>query len=374
MPWIPFGKFILPLCQLSLIYAKAVRQHYWFRRLTHTIHGVGVILLLSNKRSIQKGVTRQLLSGSWWKDPSARQTGEHWTNGLYFNGATGFGHCARAMHKSNMRENLQPTSEAPVKSRTHPPTWLQAGKKQCTRNSAHAEFRARENIGANRLYDIFSDTGFKQCNCTCRSLQRGTWCVLLNDIICPPPWEHTHLGKSPTPNNRSVVSPGAWQQAVLHVGRGRSRVSHAAGMWGLWSLLGAGRRHWNMVWHMPAGGSRWKANFCPWACRRLGQSTQHGGQKRAGRSSWVPWSFSGAWSWRQAFPNSFFLSVSDFPGNHPQPLLRLSSKQLPACPRNVHKGSGRQQHPCTAKPIKPVPDYSQAGSKGADQDTRHTDW
>lgn len=34
MPWIPFGKFILPLCQLSLIYVKAVRQHHWFRRLT----------------------------------------------------------------------------------------------------------------------------------------------------------------------------------------------------------------------------------------------------------------------------------------------------------------------------------------------------
>lgn len=34
MPWIPFGKFILPLCQVSLIYVKAVRQHHWFRRLT----------------------------------------------------------------------------------------------------------------------------------------------------------------------------------------------------------------------------------------------------------------------------------------------------------------------------------------------------
>lgn len=120
MPWMPFGKFILPLCQLSLIYAKAVRQHYWFKRLTRTIHGVGVILLFSHKRSIQKGATRQLLLGSRWKDPWAGQAGEHLTDGPHFCGETDFWHCARAMHKSNMRENWQPTSEAPAKSRTHP--------------------------------------------------------------------------------------------------------------------------------------------------------------------------------------------------------------------------------------------------------------
>lgn len=248
------------------------------------------------------------------------------------------------MHKSNMRENLQPTSEAPGKSRTHTLTWLQAEKNQCNHNSAHAECRARENIAANRLYDTFSDTGFKHCNCTCRSLERGTWCVLLNDKICPPPWEYTHLGESTASNSRCVLFPGPWQQAVLHAGRGRSGVSHAAGMQGLWSLLGAGGGE-TEIWIGTC--------LCPWECRGLGQSTQHLGEKRALRGSWVSWSSSGVWSWWQAFPNSFFLSVSDFPGIHPQPLLQLPGKQLPACPRKVHKGSWRQQHPCTGPSLFP---------------------
>lgn len=311
MPWIPFEKFILPSCQLSLICAKAVRRHYWFRRLAHTIHGIGIILLISNKSSIRKSAIRQLLLGSWWKDPWARQTGEHWTDGPYFSGATDFWHCARTMPKSNMRENLQPTSEAPVKSKTHTPTWLQVEKEQCNHNFAHAEWRARENIAANRLYDIFSDTGFKHCNCTCRSLECGTWCVLLNDKICPPPWEHTHLGESTIPNNWCEVSPGAWQQAVLHVGRGRSGVSHTAGMWGLWSLLGAGR--WEVeIWFGTCQLERHaERQTSVLGSAGLGQSTQHLGDVSKGFLTILIF----LWSMElmAGFPQQLFLECFWFP-------------------------------------------------------------
>lgn len=265
MPWIPFEKFILPLCQLSLICAKAVRQHYWFRRLAHTIHGVGVILLISNKRSIEEGVIRQLLLESWWKDPWARQMGEHRNDGPYFSGETDFWHWARTMHKSNMRKNLQPTSEAPMKSRTHTPTWLQVEKEQCNYNSAHAECRARENLAENRLYDIFSDTGFKLYNCICRSLESGTWCVLLNDKICPPPWQHTWERAQPPiigvwfPLEHGSKLCSTWEEAGA--GCPMRQECEDCGVAWCWKA-----RDWNTVWHVLAGETGWKTNFCPWKC------------------------------------------------------------------------------------------------------------
>lgn len=55
-------------------------------------------------------------------------------------------------------------------------------------------------------------------------------CVLLNKEGSPPPREDAHLEKSTAPIHLRVVSPGARPQAVLHTGRGRSRVSRATGM------------------------------------------------------------------------------------------------------------------------------------------------
>lgn len=121
-----------------------------------------------------------------------------------------------------------------------------------------------------------------------------------------------------------MVSPGARPQAVLHTGRGRSGVSRAAGMRGLWSLQGAGRRE-TEVWlgtHRLERHGILKDMLCPRLCRRLGHSTGRVGEEGAVRDSQGSHSSPGAWRRWQACPNSFFLPVPDFP---------LETTLIPCC-------------------------------------------
>lgn len=191
MPWIPFGKFILPLCQVSLIYVKAVRQHHWFRRLT-------LIRFIEQESSCFSQITeahRAVLWSSHFWDATRRNVS-----------------FSESFRKSPW---IGETAESWMDE--HYPIfmgWLPSDKfwrfGQCT------------NVTWKRM---------------CTQLLKFQWRA----------WGDAHLEKSTAPVNLCWVSPGAWQQALLCTGRGRSGVSRAAGMQGLWSLHGAGRRE-TEVW------------------------------------------------------------------------------------------------------------------------------
>ena len=172
----------------------------------------------------------------------------------------------------------------------------------------------------------------------------GQWsmapgCVLLNNENSPPPREDAHLEKSTTPITLHVVSPGAWPQAVLHTGRGRSGVSHAAGMWGLWSLLGAGRRE-TEIWlgtRRLERHSILKDMLLSSGVQEAG--TQHGAYRRRRRRKGFPRLLLFLWSVElmAGFPQQLFLACFWFPWKSPS---APASAALQATTSLLQEGAG----------------------------------
>lgn len=203
----------------------------------------------------------------------------------------------------------------------------------------------RKKAKGQRGYDIFSNTGFKQCNSTCRSVEQAPGCVSLNNGCSPLPWEDAHLEKSTTPINLCVVSPGVWPQAVLRMERGRSGVSSTAGMRGLWSLHGAGRRE-TEVWL----GTRWlerhgvlKDMLLPSGVQEAGM--QHGACGRGRSHKGFPGLLLFLWSMElmSGFPQQLFLARFWFPWKSPSApasaALLEQPEQLPACARGLREAA-----------------------------------
>lgn len=265
VPWIPFGKFILPLCQVSLIYVKAVRQHHWFRRLT-------LIRFIEQESSCFSQITEAhravLWSSHFWdatrrnvsfsesfrKSPWIGQTAESWMDEHYpsFMGwlpSDILGN-AQMSHEKGRADNFWNSSE----EHEGMLTWKRA---------RHPLICAGFPLGH----------GSKLCS------------VLVGaGAGCPALWECKDCG-------------------VCMVLEGE-RLKY-----------GLARTCWKDT-------AYWKTCFCPRLCRRLGRRTGCVGEEGAGDSR-SSCSSSQAWSWWQSFPTNFFLPFSDFPGNPLQPLLLL---------------------------------------------------
>lgn len=103
----------------------------------------------------------------------------------------------------------------------------------------------------------------------------------------------------------------------------------------------------NMDWHVLAGATRWET-LLPLGVQGLGQSTQRLGEKS---SMGLLGILIFLWSVElmAGFPQQLFLECFWFPWNSASAPASAAWQAPTCCPRKVHKGSWRQQHPCTAK-------------------------
>lgn len=337
MPWIPFGKFILASCQLSLIFVKAVRLCHWFRRLTliqfmewesscfsqitevyRMVSQPGAFrVLLGLKEGC--AFSRELQEGSLgW----ANWRTWNWRTMPCFQRATDFWHCAKAMCIINMKKSWWPISKAPVKR----PGWKQ--ERSSIPIILHTQTTEQEKAREQRCYRTSSPTPASNSV----TALAGQWSmapgyIWLNNECSPPPWEDAHLEIS--------TNPLICMWFPLERGHELCSIREGAGagrpmLWecedcGVCMVLEGERLKYGLARADWEDTAYWKTCFCPRVCRR---DTAHGvwGEEGAIGDSQGGCSSSGAWRWQQPLLNTSFLPVSDFPRNGPQPLLQLTSK------------------------------------------------
>lgn len=95
-----------------------------------------------------------------------------------FYGATDFWHCARVMCKSNTKKNWQPTSEVPLKSRTHSQIGCQKKRSTIYRLPGQGKHKGKEVLWHFLQHWLVTALA-------------GQWmvapeCVLLTNESCPP--------------------------------------------------------------------------------------------------------------------------------------------------------------------------------------------
>lgn len=215
------------------------------------------------------------------------------------------------MSTSNMAKNQWPTSEAPVKSRTHSPNCQQAEKQQRTHNSSYMVYGARESIWTNG-YDIFSNIIFKQCNGTCRSVEQapGLYCWIMTVVL---PWEkvltwkkaHCPLISAWFPLERGHKLCSLWEGTG--VGCPMLRECEDCGVC---MVLEGERLRYGSVHASWKDTAYWKTCVCPRLCRRLGCSMGRVGEEGAVRNSRGSHPSSASWGWWQTFPTVFSYLIS----------------------------------------------------------------